>query len=407
VIAVFTSSAWSDMTKRRLIIGSLILAVLPAAGLWLFRPVPVNVTASSLTRGSLSITVDEQGYTRASQRYTVTAPVSGQLLRTSIHIGQWVEQGQLLARMAPAPDDPRTEATARAELAAARARQQEIAAQLEEAQNALAYARSEMTRRIELYDKGLVSIETRDQYVQLVDTAKARVASVQASLEAARAQVDSARARLLGVDEMVGETGLIDVVAPVTGQVLQLFEENERVVPAGIPLFELAAGEALELVVDVLTQDAVSIEPGDAIRVSGWGGTDILQGIVRYKEPRAFTRVSTLGVEEQRVNIIGELLDPPASLGAQYRIDASIVTWQQDDVLLIPASAIFRQDEAWHAFVIDEGTARLRTLQLGPRGTRAAVLLDGAVEGERVIVFPSEQVLDGVRVSSDAGGAVS
>jgi len=208
-------------------------------------------------------------------------------------------------------------------------------------------------------------IEERDRYAQSADAAKARLASVEASVAAATAQVESARSKLLGMNSGAGDEGTIDVKAPVSGQVLQIFEQSTRVIQAGTPLFELNAGNALELVIDVLTQDAVNIEPGDTIVIDEWGASQSLTGQVRYTEPQAFTKLSSLGVEEQRVNIIGDLTETPDTLGAEYRISASIITWQSDDVLLVPTAAIFRRNDQWQVYVVDQGKARLQTLELG------------------------------------------
>ncbi len=374
------------------------VVVLALIGL-MMRPTSVSVDAAMVKRGILSIRVEEQGRTRARHRYSVAAPVGGQLLRPDVRVGQRVQKGDVLVRIAPPPEDPRTEATARAELAVAKARQLETEAMLEETHGNYQRTLSETQRRSDLFGKGLISIEERNQYAQNADAAKARLASAEASLAAARAQVQSARSQMLGMND--GDEGMVEVQAPVSGQVLQVFEESARVIQAGSPLFELSAGNALELVIDVLTQDAVTIHPGDPIEVVGWGLNTSLHGEVRYIEPRAYTKVSTLGVEEQRVNVIGDLAEPPDSLGAEYRIDAAIVTWSGEGVLLIPTSAIFRRVGAWHTFVIDSGVARLRQLELGQRGTELAEILDGVQEQAQVILFPSDLIEDGVRVESD------
>ena len=364
----------------------------------MMRPSSVSVDTAMVQHGTLSIQVEEQGRTRARQRYSVAAPVSGQLLRPDVQVGQRVQEGDVLVRIAPPLEDPRTEATARAELAAAQARQRETEAMLEETRGNYQRTLSEAQRRSELYGKGLISIEERNQYAQNADAAKARLASAEASLAAARARVQSARSQLLGMNDV--DEGMVDVQAPVSGQVLQIFEESARVIQAGSPLFELSAGNALELVIDVLTQDAVTIQPGDPIEVVGWGLNTTLHGVVRYIEPRAYTKVSTLGVEEQRVNVIGDLSEPPDSLGAEYRIHAAIVTWSGEGVLLIPTSAIFRRSGAWHTFVIDSGVARLQKLELGQRGTEQAEVLAGVQEDAQVILFPSDLIEDGVRVEA-------
>jgi len=386
--------------QKTWIIWAGVVVVLVSVLALLMRPTAVSVVAAAVARGSLSVTVEEQGRTRARHRYTVASPITGRLMRTTIHVGQRVLQGDALVRIAPPPEDPRAEATARADLAAALAHHRETEAQLSEMRGSSDRARSEMVRRMELYNKQLISIESRDQYVQSFEAAKSRLASAQASMAAAQAQVDSARSRLLGTDGTQTDANTIVVRAPVSGQVLRIHEESERVIQAGTTLFELSADNSLELVIDVLTQDAFSIEPGDAIKVTGYGASDTLKGIVRYVEPQAFTKVSTLGVEEQRVNVIGELIDKPADLGADYRIDAAIVTWSSDDVLLIPTSALFRRDARWYSFVIVAGKAQLREVTIGQRNAQLAELLSGVAEGESVILYPSDLIVDGVVVDS-------
>ncbi len=383
--------------KNWLMLAGGIFVVLTLIGL-MMRPSSVSVDTAMVQRGTLSIGVEEQGRTRARQRYTVAAPISGQLLRPDVQVGQQVQVGDVLVRIAPPPEDPRTEAVARAELAAAEARQRETEALLEESRGNYQRTLSEARRRSELYGKGLISIEERNQYAQNADAAKARLSSTEASLAAARAQVQSARSQLLGMNDV--DEGMVDVQAPVSGQVLQVFEESARVIQAGSPLFELSAGNTLELVIDVLTQDAVTIHPGDPIEIVGWGVNNTLHGKVRTIEPRAFTKVSTLGVEEQRVNVIGDLAEPSDSLGAEYRIDATIITWSEDDVLLIPTSAIFRRVGAWHTFVVDSGVALLQQLKLGKRGTEFAEVLEGVQEEAQVILFPSDLIEAGVRVEA-------
>jgi HlyD family secretion protein len=257
--------------------------------------------------------------------------------------GDSVEAGMELASIAPPPEDSRSTTALKAQLASAEARREEAKAVLAEAESNLVMALGDAQRRAELFDRGLISIEERDHVRETADAAKARVESAKASLNAADANVEGARARLMGVDSASLDSELTAVRSPVGGTVLRVFEESERVVPAGTPLFEIGQGNTLEIVIDFLTQDAVKIDPGDVIKIDGWGGNETLFGTVRYVEPRAFTKISTLGVEEQRVNVIGDIPDPPASLGAEFRVEAAIVVWSGDSVLRIPTTAIFRR----------------------------------------------------------------
>ncbi len=389
------------MMQRRKWISIGLAAVLGLGGLYLvFRPDPVRVEVASVSRGALEVSVEEQGQTRARDRYTVAAPITGRLLRTEVDEGWQIARDEVLATMAPPPEDPRTEATIRAELTAAEARRLEAESALLESENDEAQARREAERRRELFAQGTISAETREKYQQAAQSARARLETARASVRAARAEVARARSRLLGTqaDANADSHPTTAVRAPVSGTVLRVHEESERVVTAGTPLFEIGKGDGLEIVVDLLTEDAVQVEPGDVIWLTGWGGSKPLEGRVRYKEPQAFTEISALGVEEQRVNVIGDLIDPPASLGAGYRIEAAITTWRGDDVLRVPTSAIFQRGGGWRTFVVEEGRARLRAIEIGRRGADRAEVLAGLEAGDLVVVFPSDLVADGVPV---------
>lgn len=376
--------------------GVVLVAVVTAL---MLRPAMIEVEVADVETGLVTVTVDEQGRTRARRPYTVAAPITGRLLRPTIDEGDRVVRGQVVARIAPPPTDARSEATARADLSAAQARQRTAAAARSEAASALRLAQAEAERRRELYRKRMISVETRDTFVQAAQAAEARLGSAEAALAAAQAETVAARARLLGVGAVADDEGVISVLAPVDGRVLHVLEESERVVQAGTPLFQFNEGDALELVIDVLTEQAVQVRSDDPIRITGWGGDTPLMGKVRYVEPGAFTKISALGVEEQRVNVIGDLEHAPPALGAQFRIEAAIQTWS-GSVLRIPTGAMFRRDNAWQVFVIVDGHARLRKFGLGHRSAEFAEVTSGLREGEQVIVFPSDQIADGVRVSA-------
>ncbi len=386
--------------KKWLLIGAVVVAVIALAVVSM-TPATIAVEAVAAKRGPLSVSVDAQGRTRAKLRYTVGAPISGRLMRTTLREGDRIEQGDALARIAPPPTDARTAATARAELAAAQARQRQAVAAKAEAASNLKLANSELARRTALFAQGFIGAEALEIYAQAAQAAVSRLDVAQATLAAAVADVQSARSRLLGAGTGAGE-GTIEIRAPVSGVVLKVYEESERVVASGNPLFDLSKGNALELLIDVLTQDAVHVKSGDPIRVTGWGGSDTLKGKVRHVEPGAFTKVSTLGVEEQRVNVVGDLLDAPDALGAGYRIEAAIVTWSAEDVLVVPTGALFRRSNAWHAFVIEGGRARLRTLEIAHRSTEFAEVKAGIKLGEEVIIYPSGLIADGTHVDTQS-----
>lgn len=367
------------------------------------RPSPLEVDVAIVAKRTLIVMIEEQGKTRAHDPYVVTAPVTGRLLRTELDEGMHVEKEELIARIALPPADSRTEAVSRANLAAAEARHSAAEADLMEAETAFAQARAEQERRDELFKIKLASAEEQELYRQATDAAQAKLLRAQASLQAAAAEVESARSLLLGLDGDK-DAGIRNVTSPVTGTVYRVLEENERVVQAGTPLLAISNADALELVVDLLTQDAVQVEPGNTIIITGWGGDESLFGTVSYIEPQAFTKISALGVEEQRVNVIGEFLHTPESLGAEYRIDAGIVVWEEESILTIPGSAIFQRNNRWYAFVITDGRAEERELEIGKRNRDYVQVLSGIAEGETVVLFPSELLSDGARVGYRSGG---
>lgn len=373
----------------------LALAAVLGVGFWAARPVPLAVETAVVTSQPLLVTVEEQGRTRAREPYTVAAPVTGALLRTALIEGDRVSAGQILASIAIAPDDGRTAAVLVAAEAAAEARERVAAAALEEAASASARALQESQRRETLFTEGLIAREEREAFAQSAAAAQAREANARAALQAAAAERESARSQRLGG---AGDKSTLDVLAPAAGTVQRVFEKSERVVAAGTPLFQISNGDALELVVDLLTQEAVLVRPGNRLLVSGWGGEQTLEGVVRYVEPQAFTKFSALGVEEQRVNVIGELLSPNPGLGAEYRIEAAIVVDAAEAVLSVPMSALFRRAGQWQVFAVVEGRVQLREVQIGRRNSAQAEVLAGLAEGERVVVFPSDLVLDGIAV---------
>ena len=327
---------------RRWLVGVLGLVAVLALVMLSMQPTALTVETARVARQALVVTVNEQGRTRAREPYVIAAPVNGQLLRTELIEGDAVEAGQILAGIAVAPENQRTRAVLEAALAAARARETAAQASLEEAASLLTRAAQEAQRREQLFAQRMIGQEERDSYMQAHDAAQTREQAARAALVAARADVESARSQLLGVNGV--EPGATQaIVAPVAGTV---------------------------------------------------------HGRVRYIEPQAFTKYSALGVEEQRVNVIGELTDTNPGLGAEYRIEAAVVVDEFADVLTVPTSALFRRDESWHVFVVEQSHARLRPLQIGARSTEAAQVLDGLNEGDQVVVFPSDQVEEGVLVEA-------
>ncbi len=386
---------------RRRVFIAIGLLVLAAFVFQALRPERVPVETAPVRRQALEVTVEEQGRTRARERFVVAAPITGRLLRTGVEEGHRVSAGDVLAMMLPPPVDPRELASLRAELAVAEAREKEAEATLGEARSANARAKREAERRRELFERGAVSTETLERYEQAARAASAHLGAVRASVRAAQAEIERVAARLSESGAGAEGSGREEPVrAPASGTVLSVFEESERVVPAGTPLFELSDSAGLEIVADLVTEQAVRVSSGDRVRITGWGGGVELEGTVRHVEPKGFTELSALGVEEQRVNVIIDLADPPPSLGAEFRVEVAIVVWRSEDVLTIPTSALFRRGPGWSSFVVRDGAARLARVEIGACGAERAELLGGAEAGEEVVVFPSDRVEDGVAVEA-------
>jgi HlyD family secretion protein len=362
----------------------------------------IVVDTAEVRRDRMSVTVAEEGRTRVRDRYVIAAPVTGRVSRIDLDPGDALNAGDVVARMAPPPNDTRTARSAQADLAVAVAQVAEAGAALEAALRTKEQAAREYERRIPLHEMGAISRESLERARQQAETAAAAHLRAEAALEAARSAERAARARLIGSDAGSGDFSEL-VTTPVSGVVLHVLEESERVVPAGAPLVEVSGPEGLEFVVDLLTEQAVRVSPGDAAVITGWGEDRPLEGRVRYVEPAAFTEISALGVEEQRVDVVGDLLDPPPGLGVGFRLDVAIEVWAEPDVLVVPTSALFRSGPEWLLFVVEGGRARRRTVEIGQRGTDVAQVLSGVAEGDRVILFPSDRVAEGARVESRGG----
>jgi len=388
------------------------LAAVAAAllgGWWLLRSPALPVEVAEVSRGPLRVTVDEEGQTRVRRRYVVAAPTAGRLLRIELDEGDAVAAGGLVARLEPAPLDPRDEATAEARLRAARAQKSASDARVALAEAALRQAERDSERAERLREAGAKSDEAlelarlkRTEAVQDLEAARFAADAAVHEVEAAQAVLIAARSprpRVAANRAPCEEPGsCIAVRSPVAGSVLRVHEESERIVAAGTPLLEVGDPRDVEIVVDVLSADAVKIAAGAPVVIEDWGGERPLEGRVRLVEPSGFTKVSALGVEEQRVNVVADFVDGPGALGDGYRVEARVVVWEAPDVVRVPGSALFRRGDAWHVFVVERRTARLRPVEVGHRGTFEAELVAGLEPGERVVLHPSDRVQNGVRV---------
>ena len=385
--------------------GALAIAGLAALIVVALLPKPVAVDVSRATRGPMRVTVDEDGATRVKDRYVVSAPLSGSLERLELRPGDTVKQGGVLARlvpMAPALLDERTRVSAEARVSAALAAQRQARALSDRARAHQDFVKKDTERQRTLFDKGVATREALDQAELSERTASADVDSAKFGAQVADYEVQMARATLgrLSKQAKLGAEEQMTVPSPVDGRVLKVLRQSEGAVQAGTPLIELGDPKALEIVVDVLTSDAVNVHTGAEAGIVEWGGP-ALQAWVRTVEPSAFTRLSALGVEEQRVNVV---LDPSgpdeawAPLGDGYRVKAQIVTHQKSDALQVPSSAVFRHDSGWGVFRAVNGAARTVPVELGLRTQRNVEVVSGLGEGDPVVLHPSDRVRDGVKL---------
>ena len=368
-------------------------------------PDRVAVSTAEATLGPMTVTVDEDGRTRAVDRYVVTAPVAGELERLPIRAGERVNRGDAVARIRPLPLDERTRSGLAAARDAALARERAATATVEQATAAATQAEREYERRRALTEAGALSSEQLEQYALASRSAVEQRDAARQALEAARADVRAARAALLGggrATDLDGAAGgaVITVRAPATGTVATIPERSGRIVQPGQVILEITDPSALEVVVDVLSTDAARIEPGMRAMLTGWGG-EPLGATVRRVEPAAFTRLSALGVEEQRVNVILDLDQRPEALGDGYRVEASVAVWREDSVLSVPSSAVFRDGGGWRLFTVEDGRARLTRVTVGERTGARTQVLAGISAGDEVVLFPSDDLTDGMRVSPE------
>lgn len=391
--------------KRTLwVVLALALAIAIALGL---RPSPVAVETAAVTRGTLRVTVDEDGRTRVVDRYTITAPLAATFARPMLRAGDSVRQGEIVARLVPVASpllDPRSRAQAEARVAAAQAALSQAGAMVSSAAAAAEFATREVGRQRVLGQGGAVSRLSVEEAELAERTRREALASAQFGERVAASELRLARAALARLDRGTAATEEFPVRAPVRGVLLRVMQESEAVVPAGAPLMEVGDPASLEAVVDVLTTDAVDIRPGAPVRLDRWGGDSALSGYVHRVEPSAFTRLSALGVEEQRVNVIVRPTAPRsawAALGDGFRVEASILTWEGRNRLIVPGGAVFRQGAGWAVYVADGGRAHLRAIEIGRRNDSEVEVVRGLREGERVVIYPTDNVGDGVRVAPE------
>lgn len=383
------------------------LAVVAGLG-WAFTPQRVAVDVARIARGPLVVTVEEEGRTRIKERHTVSAPLGGRLLRVALKAGDAVEAGHTVIAVIEPGDpgllDPRARAQAEARVKAAAAARERMGPLIEAAETARDYAAVELSRGRDLYAHNGLSHQELDAIEEREAKASAELKTVQSERRIADYELEAARAALLDeTDRPAGSPAgrRFEVRAPITGRVLRVFQESSTVLAAGTPLIELGDPTDLEVEVEVLSTDAVKIVPGARVIIEHWGGEQPLAGKVRRIEPAGFTKVSALGVEEQRVLVRVDFDGPPAAragLGDAFRVEARIVTWEGAEVLKVPVGALFRPDEGWAVFVVQSGRAVLRPVEVGHRNPLEAEVRAGLAPGDEVIINPGDRLENGTRV---------
>jgi HlyD family secretion protein len=385
------------MQHQRLILGFLAAAGLAVAIALVLRPPPIDVEVATARSGPMQVTVNDQGETRSHDRFTITAPVSGRLMRIDLHDGDPVSENQALARIAPLPLSEREfdELTARVDAARSALREAQQQARL--LQETLAQATREHTRASKLVEQGFIAPQAAEQ-------SSSTEASAAFAAEAARFRSESAAAELkvaeagLSAVRPSGPLKIIEVKAPMTAHVLRIPDASERVVAAGTPLLVLGQVDRLEIVLEVLSSEAVKVRAGMPVLIDGWGGEKTLRAQVRLVEPYAVTKVSALGVEEKRTNVVADFVDSPVPLGDGFRVTGHVVVWEATNALQMPSSAVFRCGGRWCAFTVEEGRARRRTILPGHRNDSDVEIVEGVSSGAVVIQYPPNALGDGARV---------
>ncbi len=400
--------------RSRLILTILALVLVAGALAAAFWPRPTMVDMGEVVRGPMMVTIDEEGRTRVHDAYVVSTPVAGRLLRVQVQPGDPVEGREtVVAQMRPtnpAALDVRTREQARAAVDAAEAALRVSRADFNAAIADANLAASDLARTRKLARSGTVSEAALDRAEGTARSAEARQDTAEAAISMREAELARVRAQLIGFDDqgLAAAIGTnagdeIPLKAPISGRILRIMQESETTLPAGTQIMEIGdIGSDLEVVVELISSDAVQVAPGDRVIIDDWGGPATLDGVVTRVDPFGITKFSALGVEEQRVDAVIRLTGPPKereSLGHGYRVEARIVVWEEDDALIVPAGALFRQGAGWAVFVVEDGTASLRAIEIGRNNGVDAEVTGGLEEGDTVILYPSSGLSDGMAVA--------
>jgi len=393
----------NGLLRRKILIISVILIVAFLL-IYGFLPKTQEVDIAVVKRGSLQITIEEEGRTRLKDRYTLSAPTAGYLRRIQLRVGDPVQKGQVVAVLEPLQSqalDPRSRATAHAAVASAEASWKAAMERERVAKADAAYLEQRLERLKALYNKGSIAKDQFDQIHAETQKAESLLLSVGAEVSLARSELERAKITLRNFSSVRESGNIVEVKSPVNGGLFRIYRESEGAVNVGEPLMDLGNSRDLEVRVEVLSSDAVKIQKGTDVLFKRWGKDEPLKGKVRLVEPAGFTKISSLGVEEQRVLVIADITSPPeqwSMLGDGFRMEAHFVIWQGQNVLQIPSSALFRTGNQWSVFVVENGKARKRLVEIGQRNGLAAEILSGLKENERVLAYPDDSISEGTKV---------
>ncbi len=396
-----------EFSKRQLTIAA--LTVLVFAGLYfIFRTPPIPVDTATIEKAKMAVTVDEEGVTKVKEIFMVSAPVAGRLKRSLLKVGDKVTENKtLVATIEPAAPsflDERSRSAAQASVNAAKSAAVLSEARVSQAEAELQFARQDLKRASKLAARKTISVRALDQARMNEKIKDASLKSAKAELQVSIEKLASARANLIEPSmesQSSSASCCVKIMAPTSGRVLKLIKQSQQIVHSGETILEIGDPVDLEIVVDLLSSDATKVKAGMTAMVEGWGGETVLRARVRRVEPTGFKKISALGIEEQRVNVRLDFEDQFkrwATLGHDFRVFVRIEIWQKDGVLQLPLSALFRDKDTWAVFVMEDGKARQRVIEIDHRNQRTAEITKGLREGEKVVLHPNNQIEDGVAI---------
>lgn len=398
---------------RRIMLWAPAAVLLLAALIWLFRPQPVAVDVGVVELDSMQVSISDEGEARVRDVFTISAPVAGLMRRVELKAGDHVIANQtVIARLEPSVPmflDQRAEAEARAALEVASASRTYAQAQSARANAELEFANSELSRLRALASRQTISQNDLDAAERRAKTAAAAVAEAKASIKMRDSEYQQARARLLNPAQArraSQECDCVLVYSPISGSVLRVIQESEGIVAMGTSILEIGDPRNLEVQVELLSEDAVRVRPGQRAVIEGWGGPGVLDAVVRRVEPFGYTKVSALGIEEQRVKVLIDITAPYERwrrLGHGYRVQPRIVTWEATQVMQVPVSALFRRGDQWAVFVEKDNRAELAVVKVGEQNGLQAQIVAGLEPGQRIVLHPNDRIEERVRIAVRAG----